>query len=237
MTLPLFSGTFTFFVFIIIGHAIFIIGSITGYYYAVCFGVLLGNDSQSLHSACMSSISKYLKQQELFSFILGCLLSFSQIGSLMHDYLSYYIYQQPGYVLGLLFLFLLITLGFFLLRRYNKNLQLQIYKNTENNGIGSNGDGMKKFDAYYWMLVMIFRSIYGKPYLVAVLFTLLLFGVLWSKIGGTSYISSLLILLATHFVFSYFKVMDYQYLAIMGIINILHRKIPTVDWNAILDDL
>ena len=147
MILPFFSGILSdifnadlmiiiFFIFIVIGQLIFIIGNIISKYYLMFIGrFIFGIGAESFSLVITPLIYEYFKNKEL-SFSLGLLLSLSRLGSSTNDYLTFYIYTKtnnniiiPLFTGLILLIFALILIILLLLQRYSVYFVLKKNKN------------------------------------------------------------------------------------------------------------
>ena len=137
MILPFFSGIFAdifsadlmiiiFFLFIVIGQGIFIIGCGISIYYIMFIGrFLFGIGAESFSLVITPLIYEYFKNKEL-SFALGLLLSLSRLGSSTNDYTTFLIYDKTNdnivisLLIGLFILIIsLIFIIILLIQRYS----------------------------------------------------------------------------------------------------------------------
>eukprot|EP01084_Bolivina_argentea_P278288 475331_1 len=186
--LPLFSGILTdfygvdimiltFFIFIVIGHGVFISGCIIYYYYLMLIGrVLFGIGCESFSLCVTALVYEYFNNKEL-SLALGLLLSLSRVGSSLNDFFTYYIYinTNNNIILSIsvgfiLLIFCLLLIIIMLLYRYkarkkHAHEQVKLYthahlKRTES-VVQVSCVYIKHFDLLYWIIVLICGLIYS----------------------------------------------------------------------------
>ena len=88
-----------FFIFIVIGHGLFIAGCVLANFPVMIVGrFLFGAGCESYAMAISPLICTYFRGKEL-SFALGLTLSLSRIGSSVNDVTTYYVYEQTGSII------------------------------------------------------------------------------------------------------------------------------------------
>merc|ERR1719242_2036682 len=88
-----------FFILIVIGHGLFILGCMFSYYPLMVIGrFFFGAGSESYAMAISPLICEYFRGKEL-SFALGLTLALARIGSSVNDVTTFYFYQQTNSII------------------------------------------------------------------------------------------------------------------------------------------
>merc|ERR1719242_726760 len=139
-----------FFILIVIGHGLFILGCMFSYYPLMVIGrFFFGAGSESYAMAISPLICEYFRGKEL-SFALGLTLALARIGSSINDAMTYHIYERTdniiiaisvGFVLVVLCLALILFLLCYRMRHIKSKMKIQDtpflngqFSNHSNNG-------------------------------------------------------------------------------------------------------